>query len=309
MYRSVIVPLDHPAACEYVLPVAVQIAHGAEAALRLVYLATPADGNGLPDQLLRAAKLTTRSSLPPRDYLDHLRTRLGAIPDLQVTADVLHERDGHAGAATLRVSDVDLVVLAAHDHREPACSRLGAITSALVRWRPAPVLVLRPNGAAPDPDIQSEFQRMLIPLDGSATAEQILAPAVALGRVMEATYTLLHVIELKRFVRDDALPAAARLDDAALAHAQAEAQDYLDSIALLMRAEGNQVRTRVIVAGEANTAIRQVVRQHAIDVIAMTSHRRSALDRLLVGSVAAQILRESRIPVLLHRPQERCEHT
>jgi nucleotide-binding universal stress UspA family protein len=146
---------------------------------------------------------------------------------------------------------------------------------------------------------------MLIPLDGSALVEQILMPAVALGSIMGAEYTLLYVVEPYRFVGGDPVPYTSRLDDATIAHEQAEAQDYLNGIALLMRAEGLQVQTRVAVARDARTAIRQAALQHEIDVIAMTTHWRGGLDRLLVGSVAVQVLHDSQVPVLLYRPQER----
>jgi nucleotide-binding universal stress UspA family protein len=306
MYRSVIVPLDRSAVCEHVLPVAAQIAHGSDATLRLVSPAQPAEVGALESGMRLEAALASYRSLPPADYLEHIRSRLAVLADLRTTAAVLHE-PGNGADADMVAHDTDLVVLATYDGGGSGGARLGTITEALVHWCPAPILVLRADGAAPDPDIQSDFQRMLIPLDGSATAEQILVPAVALGTVMEATYTLLHVIELERFVRGDPARSTAGLDDAALGHAQAEAQDYLDSIALLMRAEGLQVRTRVVVARGARSAIRQVVHQQRIDVIAMTTHRRGGFERLLLGSVAVQVLNDSLAPVLLCRPQERRE--
>jgi nucleotide-binding universal stress UspA family protein len=145
---------------------------------------------------------------------------------------------------------------------------------------------------------------MLIPLDGSALAEQILAPAVALGTSMEATYTLLHVVEPSRFVRGAAVPYASRLNNPALAHEQAEAQGYLNRIALLMRAVGLHVQTQVAVACDARTAIWQAARQLDSVVIALTSNGCGGLSPLLVGSVAMEVLRDSHLPVLLYRPQE-----
>ena len=203
------------------------------------------------------------------------------------------------------MSDTDLVVLATHDPGGLIRVRLDDITAALVRWHAAPILALCPPNAASDPEVQPTFQRMLIPLDGSGLAEQILVPAVALGTAMRAEYTLLYVIEPASMVSGKPASDTAALDDATLVHAQAEAQDYLDGIALMMRVEGLQVETQVAVARDARTAIRQAVRQHEIDVIALTTHWRGELDRLLVGSVAVQVLHDSHIPVLLYRPHQR----
>jgi nucleotide-binding universal stress UspA family protein len=305
MYRSVIVPLDRSAASEHVLPIAVQIAHGSDATLRLVYVPNPEDVSMLESQMPLDIVLPTRSSMPPQAYLEHIRKRLAARSNLRITADVLHEPNAHASATNTGVSDIDLVVLATHGHNGLARFRLGDITAALVRWYPAPILALRSAGAAPDPEVQHAFQHMLIPLDGSALAEQILAPAVALGNIGEAAYMLLYVVEPYRFMSGDPVPYTSRLEDAALADEQAKAQDYLNGIALLMRAEGLQVQTRVAVARDARTAILQAALQHEIDVIAMTTHWRGGLDRLLVGSVAVQVLHDSQVPVLLDRPQER----
>jgi nucleotide-binding universal stress UspA family protein len=203
------------------------------------------------------------------------------------------------------VSDIDLVVLTTHGHSGLARFRLSDITDALARWRPAPILALRTGGAAPDREPPPRLQRILLPLDGSALAEQILAPAIALGNVMGAEYMLLYVVEPYSFVSGAPVPYTSRLDDVALAHAQAEAQDYLDGIVQLMRHEGLRVQTRVVVARDARTAIRQAARQLETDVIAMTTHGRGGLSPLLVGSVAMQVLHDSHLPVLLYRPPER----
>jgi nucleotide-binding universal stress UspA family protein len=255
MYRSVVVPLDGSAASEHVLPVAIQIARGSDATLRLVYVQVPDEistlEGGTPLDIAMPAYSTRAQA-----YLEHIRERLVARSDLTITADILHEPYAHASAARVAVTDTDLVVLATH-HNGLAHFRLGDITDALVRWAPAPILALRTASAAPDPEPPLRFQRMLIPLDGSALVEQILIPAVALGTVMRVEYTLLYVVEPYRFVSGDPVPYTSRLDDATIAHEQVEAQDYLNGIALLMRAEGLQVQARVAVARDARTAIRQ----------------------------------------------------
>ena len=304
MYRSIVVPLDGSAASEHVLPIAVQVARGSDTTLRLVYIPNPEDDRTLEGGTSLDVALPARSSMCPQAYLEQIRHRLAAGSDLTITTDILHEPHAHASDAHTAITDTDLVVLATH-HNGLARFRLGDIIDALVRWHPAPILSLRTADAAPDPESPLRFQRMLIPLDGSALAEQILAPAVALGTVMEAAYTLLYVVEPYGFVSGDPVPYTSRLDDAALAHEEAEAQEYLNGIALLMRSERLQVQTLVAVARDARTAVRQAALQHETDVIAMATHWRGGLDRLLVGSVAVQVLHDSQVPVLLYRPQER----
>ena len=64
MYRSVIVPLDRSAANEHVLPIAVQIAHGSDATLRLVYMPNPEDVSMLESQMPLDVVLPARSRMP-----------------------------------------------------------------------------------------------------------------------------------------------------------------------------------------------------------------------------------------------------
>jgi nucleotide-binding universal stress UspA family protein len=304
MYRSVVVPLDGSAASEHVLPIAIQIAQGSDAPLRLVYTPYQADVSALEGGTPLDVALRGHGSVRPQAYLEQLRERLAAQSNLTITADVFQGPNANASITCPNVTDMDLVVLATRGPNGLARFRLGDITDALVHWQSAPILAVRVDSAAPEDKPRPRLQRMLIPLDGSALAEQILVSAVALGSVMGAEYTLLYVVEPYGFVSGDPVPYTSRLDDAAIAHAQAEAQDYLDGIALLMRAEELQVRIQVAVARDARTAIRQVARQHDIDVVAMTTHWRGGLDRLLIGSVAVLVLHDSHILVLLHRPQE-----
>jgi len=129
--------------------------------------------------------------------------------------------------------------------------------------------------------------------------------AVALGTVTGAAYTLLYTVESCRFEGTNPASYMPRLYNASIAHEQTEAQDYLNGIALLVRYEGLEVETQVCVTHDAPSTIRQAVFQHASDVIAMTTHGRGGFSRLLMGSVAVQVLRDSPVPVLLSRPQER----
>lgn len=305
MYRSIVVPLDGSAASEHALPIAMQIARDSDATLRLVYVPDLDDTSVLEEGLALGEALPAHSAMCAQSYLKQIRERLAAEVNLTITADVLQEPHAHENARAAAITDIDLVVLTTHDHNGVVRFRLRDIADALVSWSPAPLLALRSASAALDLAPPLTFQRILIALDGSAAAEQILMPAVALGTVTGAAYTLLYTVESCRFASGDPASSMPRLDNASIAHEQTEAQDYLDGIALLMRYEGLEVETQVCVTHDAPSTIRQAAVQHASDVIAMTTHGRGGFSRLLLGSVAVQVLRDSPVPVLLSRPQER----
>lgn len=305
MYRSIVVPLDGSAASEHAIPIAMRLARDSDATLRLVYVPKLDDASILEEGLPLDRALPARSATCAQAYLKQICERLAAKVNLTITADVLQEPNAHENARAAAITDTDLVLLTTHGHNGVVRFRLADIIDALVSWSPAPLLALRSAGAAPDLAPSLIFQRILIPLDGSAAAEQILMPAVALGTVTGAAYTLLYTVESCRLVSGDPASYVPRLDNASIAHEQAEVQDYLNGIALLMRHEGLEVETQVCVTHDAPSTIQQAALQHASDVIAMTTHGRGGLSRLLLGSVAVQVLRDSPVPVLLSQPRER----
>jgi len=146
------------------------------------------------------------------------------------------------------------------------------------------------------------FQHVLIPLDGSALSEQILEHAIALGKPMQADYTLLRVIEPWMPVSYPPTGYPIRLDQQLQEELQAEAQAYLDSVAKRLQAQSLQVRTKVVLHPRPTVAILEETCKQRIDLIAMETHGRGGLTRSFIGSVADKVLRSASIPVLLHRP-------
>ncbi len=136
--------------------------------------------------------------------------------------------------------------------------------------------------------------RILIPLDGSRTAEAAIPEAVEMARGRPCTFVLLSVAEAR------ILPGADVIGDWVQAVREAEA--YLADVKKRLVAEGiGPVETHVW-QGPAASAIVDAARRHHADLIVMTSHGRSGISRLVFGSVAEGVLRGCRVPVLLIRP-------
>src|SRR6185369_7999474 len=71
---------------------------------------------------------------------------------------------------------------------------LGSVTDSLIRGTTIPVLVVKPKASYLTPEATKEFHQIVVPLDGSSLAEQILAKVVPLAKVEQADITLLHVL-------------------------------------------------------------------------------------------------------------------
>ena len=152
----------------------------------------------------------------------------------------------------------------------------------------------RPTVGAPPPP----FRHILVSLDGSELAAAALRPAVGIAGVSGAEVTLLMVIP----PIEDALEAPGETIsiDAQWETRRERARDYLT--ALCRRPEWEGVRFTVDVAmGPVAETILDYARDHAVDLIVITTHGRSGVRRWVWGSVAEKVLRATTTTVLLVR--------
>jgi len=294
MYRSILVPLDGSAFGEHALPFALSLARRAGAQLHLAHVHVPprpgfADAN---DAELRAAE---------RMYVDGLVQRLRARWDVPITTMLLDGPIAQALHEYATASEADLIVMTTHGRGALSRFWLGSIADALIRQVSVPVLLIRPQEQPLDIVHEPVVNHILIPLDGSALAEQMLVHATALGRLMSTEYTLLQAIEPLVTAYGTELYTVAA-DDQTMEPLRTRVQAYLDGIAAQLRAESLQVQIATVV-DRAAVAILDYAQAHAVDLIALETHGRSGLARWLVGGVADKVLRGATVPVLLHRPQ------
>lgn len=146
------------------------------------------------------------------------------------------------------------------------------------------------------------FHTVLVPLDGSAFAEQALPFALSIARRANAKLDFVRA-HILRCIEDPA-SGLARFDQAADAEFRAQEQDYLNEIARSHTGECADSPTRAVVDGFAADAILGRAKAISADLIVMTTHGRGPLSRSFLGSVADELVRRCSIPVLLVRPQE-----
>jgi len=136
------------------------------------------------------------------------------------------------------------------------------------------------------------FQRILVPLDGSPLAERALAFASTLSKQHQSELVLVRAAEAH-------VPPYGELT-AVLRRAEEEAQAYLETVAGRLHDAGH---TEVVVSHESpGQGIVDETRLRRADLVVMSTHRRSDVGRVLLGSVADQVVRHSTVPVLLVPP-------
>jgi nucleotide-binding universal stress UspA family protein len=211
--------------------------------------------------------------------------------------------DGPVAAALCahaQANNIDLIIMSTHGRGALGRVWFGSVAAALVRQAPAPILLVRPQEAYTHPAPEPVFRHVLIPLDGSPFAEQAIEPAIRLGTLTQARYTLLQALD-PLIAEHTHPPYSVGLDRRLLPGIQAQAVAYLEHIAACLRDRSLEVQTSLVVGPPAD-AISDYVRAHAVDLIAMATHGHGGLSRLLLGSVTDAVVHTSDVPVLLHRP-------
>lgn len=310
MYQSILVPLDGSMFAEQALPIArgivSRIGAGAKLQLVLVHVPTPVryvDGGAIFDE-----NLENQIREYEQNYLDQVAKNLALGPDVSVTAVMLSGKIGRVDEALhdhIVDTGVNLVVMATHGRGPLTRFWLGSVADKLIRQSVKPILLVPVREKTEEvQDLTREqiFHHVLVPLDGSTLSEQILEHIVGLGKLMKADYTLLRVVEPLVQVSYPPTEESMRLNRQLREHIQTQAEEYLDSVAKRLRAWSLQAQTKVVVDRHPATSILEEAKQPEIDLIAMETHGRGGLTRLLIGSVADKVLRGTSVPVLLHRP-------
>lgn len=143
------------------------------------------------------------------------------------------------------------------------------------------------------------FFRILVPLDGSAQAESALEPAATLARTFAGG---LHLVRVCPGPISADYIVDVHLHEAVARREREQMEKYLEEAAARYRDQGLTVVTRLLEAGDPGERVLEDVEQHAVDLIVLSSHGRSGVARMVLGSVAEHISRKAPCPVLIIRP-------
>lgn len=146
------------------------------------------------------------------------------------------------------------------------------------------------------------YQKVLVPLDGSERAEAILPYVIEIARCGGSQILLLTVIEPEMLLVSPYDPLSIRESDEVVAAQISEAEAYLAQLCQRLQQLGLDAHCRVVRGMVTDTVI-EVANAEAVDLIAMASHGRSGLARVIFGSVATGVLHRAQQPLLLIRAQ------
>ena len=138
-----------------------------------------------------------------------------------------------------------------------------------------------------------KIAKLLVPLDGSPLAEQALAKALDIAEDGETTLVLMRAAEASTWPGVDPTDEQVRVVQ--------EAEQYLNAVQASLAAKGIRKVETSVWYGQPASAIVDAARAGDVDLIVMTTHGRSGLGRLILGSVAEGVLRGTSTPIMLLR--------
>jgi nucleotide-binding universal stress UspA family protein len=313
MNRLIVVALDGASEGERALATAVSIARKLDASMHLVRVASAAPsttGPWLMGRQFRAEMAAHVRGTVEREtaYLDGVASRVAAQLEAgKVATALLEGPSAQAIVSYARKQDAELIVMASHGRTALRRGRPGSVTDRVARWAGLPVLVPPPDEQSANDSIgEWECRRILIPLDGSPSAEQVVQHAASLARPFAARVTLLRVLDpgTELDVGYSSMPLGVLLDLVDPA-SQAAAERNMARVAEALRRDGLHVDARIIRSIRPAQAIAHVARELGVDLIAMATRGRGSALRFAFGSVAHGVLRQSPVPTLILRPRDR----
>ncbi|HEX8918411.1 MAG TPA: universal stress protein [Chloroflexota bacterium] len=284
--RRVLVPLDGSQLSEAILPDARRLA-GDDGELILVREAV------WPSI---AQDMVTISATPLHEQIDsYLQSEAEKIQDTGVTVDAHTLVLADAASAideAVKIFKADMIAIATHGRRP-----LGRLLRGGVAWKalahsPVPVLLRHiEQGAAPTSE--NVRRRIMVPLDGSAFAEKALPLARELAREWDASVWLVQVVPEVRVVEAPyaSVPPVSVVDESAVR----DVQEYLDGLAATFECPTHTIAGYGLIIDR----LLHYAEHFSITDIVMASHGRTGLTRMILGSVADELIHRLHQPIIV----------
>lgn len=298
MYRQILVPLDGSAFAEAALPLALELSRRTGADLHIVTVLEPVTSFAYEGWEGAAEEWS-------QEYLRNVLERIGDDAGGAIQHAVLNGHTVEVLQRECEKRDVDVVVMASHGRGAFSRMWLGSVADGFVRQTHLPVILVRPEeDAEPVEDFTHSFEILLIPLDGSKLAESALEHATEFGELFDSAYHLTRVVSYPLDIASPYLPHTAQLNQQVMEDAKKGAAEYLEMQAGRMRRRGLRVTTSVVVDAQAGQGIIAETEAVGAEMVAMATHGRKGLSRVMLGSAADKVLRGIHVPLLLHRPSD-----
>lgn len=297
MYRSIMVPTQGSDSEQIAISLGARLAQRFDAQLHLVRVQSaplgvePLTGSPLlVDQVVREERL---ASLRKLEELAANCGRSGVVAALE---------DGPVGPSLRDYAarlDIDLVVMCSRSLSGIRRILLGSVTDYLVRHTNVPVVIVKHSASEPETEPEVLFRRIVVPLDGSALAEQTLSEVARLASRQSSTINLIHVLTPTTYSQNEIMQPGLPWWDSDVAKAEA----YLADAGRYLVDRGFAVGEDVVLSDDVAAAVIDFSIRSRADLIAIGTRGIGGMSRLIFGTTADAISRKSPISVLVFHPR------
>jgi nucleotide-binding universal stress UspA family protein len=288
MRKTILLPLDGSATAALAIPFAEGIARAAGARVVLI-------------RSVRQAKIGELGTDPFEEPIAaEAEAELNVVAErlraggLEVEARVSDSDAGEAIVQGAAEVEADLIVMSTHGRSGLRRVMYGSVADQVLRMTAVPVLLVPPTAQYR----MNPPCRIVVALDGSQLAEAAIAPAFELAEGLRGSITLVRATESPTYWRTEG-EAADRVADSG---SEADlARQYLETVADQWKSKSVDV-SGYVTDGAADEAIAEAARVGRAGAVAMATHGRTGLARMVTGSVTERVLHEVSVPLLLVHP-------
>ena len=317
MYERILVPLDGSKLAQQALPYARAVATAKSAEVELVEVVAPFEEfvRASTDDELVAVGAGSRFDRWPtsnewasiaQGFREDAGKRLAASEALIGAGVATRSAVLEGDAAEVIIKEADarpgtLIIMATHGRSGLGRWLMGSVTDKVVRHAHQPTLVVRARDGADES--RANIGEVILPLDGSATAEAAIPHAVEMSKLLGVGISLVRAVSPASHA-DAFVEYMPDSYEWLVEDAREDAQEYLDGVSTRIRDQGiSEVRTEASI-GNASSAIVDLARAANEPLVVMATHGRSGVGRWVLGSVADRVVRHGPGPVLVVRPDQ-----
>jgi nucleotide-binding universal stress UspA family protein len=299
MFDLILVPLDGSQLAECVLPHSAAIARSFDAEVTLLRMLEKhqAGASGQLFDLVNWQISKTKAAL----YLEKTKTHFQEL-GLRVHAAVLEGLVAEGIAEYALNQGMKLVVLSSHGRNGVTQWGISSITQKIILSAQTSLLIVRAHAS-----YESEipvYQRILVPLDGSQRAENVLPIITQLAQIHRSQIHLVQVIQTPEMARQmPPTPEDIDLSNRVVARNREEAERYLEQVKSRSVLEGIPIQTHLVTGDNAAVELHRVTEQEHIDMVALSAHGYSGNHQWPYGSIVNNFILYGKAPLLIVQDQ------
>jgi len=295
-----LVPLDVSQLAECVLPhvVAFTRSFGTQTTLLRILEKKQTGISAQVFDLLNWQINKTRAAL----YLENTRAQLESV-GLHVQTTVLEGLEAEGITEFAQNAGIKLIILSSHGRNGLTQWGISNVTHKIILSAPTSLLIVRARQPAAFPADGAEaplYRRILVPLDGSQRAENVLPIITQLARFHQAQIHLAQVIQTPEMARQmPPTPEDFDLSSRLMARNRAEAGRALEQVQARLSLAGVMVQTHLLTSENAALALHQLTEQENIDLVALSAHGYSGNHQWPYGSLVNNFILYGKISLLI----------